>query len=133
MIYLSNINCADNLIKKKIIDPLSDFCIIAAQSFKLFNRTLMFCSIKDSFFICADNAIAALAAEIDAVDHKFNNSFRGTSRERRRSQSKGRADKSGKDWCWYHRRFKSKATKCNTPCTYLLIWPLQPVTGLGLS
>ena len=119
-------NIGNNVLKTLFLDQLPDNVksILATSNVELEELALQADKILEIArpqisSICADNAIAALTAKIDALDHKFNNSFRGRSRERRRSQSKGRTEKSvGKDWCWYHRRFKSKATKCNLPCTY---------------
>jgi hypothetical protein len=66
------------------------------------------------------NAIESLSKQIQAL---FESNTDQESRMRPRSRSQSRSGprcerKPSEKWCWYHRKFKSNATKCISPCSF---------------
>lgn len=58
--------------------------------------------------------IRRLTAEVAALSH-----HRDGSRSRYRSQSRNRTQSpAAKNYCWYHRSFGPKATRCASPCSW---------------
>jgi hypothetical protein len=55
--------------------------------------------------------LAQLRKEVAKLRKAYN-------RQQRRNQSPAPQDKPENTICWYHNRFKGKATKCTQPCSY---------------
>lgn len=68
-----------------------------------------------------NTVISELTAKIEALDKKFDAANRGRSNFRKYDEKKRRNRSNSKahsDWCWYHKRFDTNATKCVAPCKH---------------
>lgn len=68
------------------------------------------------------NSSSTIEAKIDELTRRFDKLERSHSRSRSRSSSSKRNSTSSdrSTFCWYHRRFGDKATKCNqSDCTFV--------------
>lgn len=63
--------------------------------------------------------LARIMDRLDELSRKVEALSSNRSRSTTRSQSTSRSSsKTGDQMCWYHRRFREKATKCITPCSW---------------
>lgn len=110
---------------------LDDLAIIAdavVESLTMHNIDLA--TTSASSINPSTSSIAVLEQRInsltDMVAKLGNHSSRSRSLSRRSSKHRGNRDQtpnhsktdSKEGVCWYHRKFKSNATRCTTPCTY---------------
>ncbi|XP_046802054.1 uncharacterized protein LOC124418764 [Lucilia cuprina] len=58
--------------------------------------------------------IKALESKIEKLQGKRNRSLSRDST----SFKSNRSDSRSRKWCWYHRRFGERSTKCTSPCSY---------------
>lgn len=70
----------------------------------------------------APNTLEERLHRIESQIAALASNFRGRSRHRsptpHRSRPRSKSRSRQADWCWYHNRFGSKATKCQQPCKF---------------
>lgn len=66
--------------------------------------------------------LTKISQQIEALEKKVSNFSRSRNQNRsqssNRSKSRSNSKSRNRDWCWYHNRFRDKATKCISPCTF---------------
>lgn len=58
--------------------------------------------------------VAKLTRELNALRGQLSNHNRGRSKSRDRNRSKSR----DREWCYYHNRYRERAKKCRSPCSW---------------
>lgn len=108
------------------LDKMAD---LADNITEVFTPQVMVCAAtprpSTSFLDMVERRFDELAKEIaslkisqaDSRRHEHSN-FRGRSNSRPRSSSRGRSQNENSNICWYHKKFKTKATKCTKPCSW---------------
>ncbi|KAJ8709456.1 hypothetical protein PYW08_009460 [Mythimna loreyi] len=76
----------------------------------------------DAALLAITRRLDELTLHVAALDGGRSSRSRDRSYSRMSTRSKSRGF-SQTDICWYHRRFKEKATRCTTPCS----WKMQPM------
>ncbi|XP_035233968.1 uncharacterized protein LOC118205795 [Stegodyphus dumicola] len=69
-----------------------------------------------------DSALKELLMDISSRLSRMETRSRSRSTEREQQNKRGRSSsrqrQGNREHCWYHQRFKEKATKCTKPCTF---------------
>ncbi|XP_065356074.1 uncharacterized protein LOC135950462 [Calliphora vicina] len=99
-------------------DTIDKLCLIADKIHDQSDPTINAVSVNNDERISnLENTIQEIFSNIDALsidNHRRNrSSSRNLSRNRTRSPSE-------KSFCWYHHKFRYRATKCRSPCSYKL-------------
>lgn len=97
-------------------EPLDKIAIMADRILSTFSYNSQVAEVKTNV---VENSKTDLELKVEALSQKIDKISKSKSNDKfvRRSRSSSRSrNESG--ICWYHRRFKEKATKCTHPCRY---------------